>query len=240
MVFKCPGSIGLRQPKPEEIKCPSCGTEVEIWTDEVKVICPDCKSLIRREIDLSCLEWCKYGKECVGQQVYNTYMENKKLTIKEKLIKELEEYFGRDTKRIIHAKNVLNFAEELLKNEKADWQIVIPASILHDIGIKVAEEKYGSSDGHYQEKEGPEIARKILLKYGLKKEDVEEICNIIAHHHCPGEIDSNNFKVLYDADRLVNLKDEVDTKDKDRLKKLIDKIFLTETGKQMAKKIYKI
>ncbi|MCL5674582.1 MAG: HD domain-containing protein [Candidatus Omnitrophica bacterium] len=240
MAFKCPGSTGLRQPKPEEIKCPSCGAEVEMWTDEVKLICPGCKNIIRREMDLACLEWCKYGKECVGEQAYNTYMANKELTIKEKLVKELEEYFGSDTKRIIHAKNVLGFAEELLKNEKADWQIVIPASILHDVGIKAAEEKYGSSAGRYQEKEGPDIAKKILMKAGLKKDDVDEICNIIANHHSPGKIDSDNFRVLYDADWLVNLKEEADIKDKDRLKALINKIFLTQTGKAMAKKIYNV
>jgi len=39
---------------------------------------------------------------------------------------------------------------------------VIPASILHDVGIKAAEEKHGSSAGHFQELEGPEIARKIF------------------------------------------------------------------------------
>ena len=47
-----------------------------------------------------------------------------------------------------------------------------------------------------------------------------------------------NFKVLYDADWLVNLKDEVDTSDKERLKTMIDKVFLTDAGKKLAKKIY--
>ena len=132
----------------------------------------------------------------------------------------------------------MSFAEELLKTEECDWHIVIPASILHDIGIKEAEKKYGSSAGPYQETEGPAIARGILLKMGLKKGDIEEICDIIAHHHSPGEIDSLNFKVLYDADWLVNLKDEVKTKDKDKLRRIIAKIFLTVTGKELAKKMF--
>jgi HD superfamily phosphodiesterase len=165
-------------------------------------------------------------------------MQNKAITTKEKLIKELEEYFGKDTKRINHAQKVMDYAEELLKQEEGDWHIVIPASILHDVGIKAAEKKYGSSAGIYQEKEGPEIARKILLKTGLKKEDIDEICEIIAHHHSPGKINTQNFKVLYDADWLVNLKDEVDTKDNSKLNQIIDKIFLTSTGKELAQKIY--
>lgn len=161
-----------------------------------------------------------------------------KAVIKRRLLKELEEYFGTDTKRIDHAKNVMNFAEELLRHEKADWLIVVPASVLHDVGIKVAEEKYGSSAGRLQEKEGPEIAEKILVRIGFGREDIDEICTIIAHHHSPGKVNTRNFKVLYDADWLVNLKDEVDTTDKAKLRETINKIFLTETGKKLAEKVY--
>lgn len=158
--------------------------------------------------------------------------------IKQKLIQELETYFGSDTKRIEHAKSVLHFTEELLKREKADWHIVIPASILHDVGIKAAEEKYGSSASHYQEKEGPIIAKEILLKLEFKKEDIDEICEIIAHHHTPGKINTQNFKILYDADWLVNLKEKVNIEDKDKLNRVINKVFLTDTGKALAQKLY--
>ena len=236
--FECPGSKTIRQPLPEFIKCPFCSQELEIWTDEIKAVCSKCKKTVMRDQATSCLEWCSYAKECVGDQVYDNFMKNKAVSIKEKLLKELEDYFGKDIKRINHAKKVMGYAEELLRQEKADWYIVIPASILHDVGIKVAEEKYGSSAGHHQEKEGPAIARKILLKIGLSKKNIDEICEIIAHHHSPGKVDTQNFKVLYDADWLVNLKDEVDTKDKEKLGTTIDKVFLTETGKKLAKEIY--
>jgi HD superfamily phosphodiesterase/predicted RNA-binding Zn-ribbon protein involved in translation (DUF1610 family) len=238
MTFQCPGALIFREPRPEIIKCPSCAEEVEIWTDEVKIACPNCKETIMREGGASCLDWCKYAEECVGEQIYNKYMQNKTISIKQQLLKELEEHFGNDKKRINHAKSVLHFAEELLKKEKADWHIVIPASILHDIGIKEGERKYGSSAGHYQEKEGPTLARGILLKIGLKKEDIDEICEIIAHHHTPGKVNTQNFKLLYDADWLVNLKEEVGIKGKARLRKMIDKIFLTKSGKELAEKVY--
>lgn len=237
-IFKCPGAQKFRQPEPEIIKCPSCTQELEIWTDEIQAICPNCKNTIMRQENTSCLDWCRYAKECVGDQLYSKYMQNKAITIKQRLLKELEDYFGKDIKRINHAKNVMHFAEELLKKEKGDWHIAIPASILHDVGIKAAEAKYGSSAGRYQEKEGPEVARKILLKFGLQKKDIDEICQIIAHHHSPGKIDIPNFKLLYDADWLVNLKDEVDTKDKTKLKKIIDKVFLTDTAKLLAERLY--
>ncbi len=238
MAFECPGSERLKHPHPENIICPFCSGEAEIWTDEIETICPNCKRAVTREQKQSCLEWCSYAKECIGEDKYNAYMKNIAVTVKDKLLKELEEFFGNDIKRIEHAKRVLSFSEELLKSERGDWHIVIPASILHDVGIKMAETKYGSAAGHYQEAEGPPIARAILLKTGLKKENIDEICQIIAHHHSPGEINTQNFKVLYDADWLVNLKDEVDTKDKEKLSVMIDKIFLTKTGKKIARRIY--
>ena len=49
-------------------------------------------------------------------------------------------------------------------------------------------------------------------------------------------INTQNFKVLYDADCLVNLKDEYETKDKEKLKTIIEKVFLTQAGKAFAKK----
>lgn len=234
----CPGAKILRQPQPEMTACPYCEEEVEIWSDEIKGTCPKCKKTVMKDVTMGCLDWCKYGEECIGTEIYGKYMQNKAITIKHKLLEELKKYFGDDKKRIDHAEKVLHFAEELLKEEKADLHIVIPVSILHDVGIKVAEEKYRSSAGHYQEKEGPPVAEKILFKIGFNKKDIEEICDIIAHHHSPGKIETENFKVLYDADCLVNIKEIIPQKSKSQLKKIIEKMFLTNTGRKIAKKLY--
>ena len=82
MSFKCPGSQKFSQPQPEYIKCNFCGQEIEIWTDEVKVVCPGCKKTIIRDSGDTCLDWCKYAKECVGEKAYQNYLENKKMTKK--------------------------------------------------------------------------------------------------------------------------------------------------------------
>ena len=234
----CPGAKQFIQPKPEDRKCPSCGVEVEVWTDELKATCPRCKKTIMREGAPACLEWCAYAKQCVGTQVYDEYMEGKAATVRRKLLEALEGHFGEDTKRIAHARRVMEFAEELLKEEQADWHIVIPASILHDFGIKSAEAKYGSSAPGHQEKEGPAIARKILLGLGLKMEHIDEICDIVANHHSPGKIDTRNFAVLCDADQIVNLKHKAERQDRQRVEELIEETFLTAAGKELARKTY--
>lgn len=160
------------------------------------------------------------------------------MDIKEALIKAMEVYFQADTKRINHARRVTSYAEELLQQEGGDYTVVIGAAVLHDIGIHEAERKYSSTSGAYQEKEGPPIARQILTRLGFQSDQIEEICAIIAHHHSPGKINTRNFSVLYDADWLVNLRDEHDIQDKYKLRHIIDRVFLTPSGKALARKIY--
>jgi len=77
MIFKCPGARGFRQPEPENIRCMFCGKEVEIWSDETKVLCPGCKKFILRDQKPSCIEWCSHAKECIGKERYEKYMKKK-------------------------------------------------------------------------------------------------------------------------------------------------------------------
>lgn len=155
-----------------------------------------------------------------------------------KILGAMESYFGTDARRIRHAKDVLKYAKEILKAEKGVYEVIVPAAILHDIGIRECERKYNSTNGQMQEKEGPPIARKILKDLHVDKRAIAEICGIIASHHSPGEIDTANFKIIWDADWLVNLKDEHDIKDKKKLKGIIEKIFLTGAGRGIAEEIY--
>lgn len=210
----CPGSKLLRQPAPETFTCPSCGGEVEIWTDEPKRKCPNCRTPVYRDAGMSCLDWCKRGKECVGDSIYDNYMRNKAVGLKKHLLTKMREHFGDDEKRVEHAQKMLDNAEKLVKSEKGDWHIVIPASILHDVGI----------------------AREILLRLGLKLEDIDEICDIIGHRHSPDERNSDNFRLLSEAARLANFQEEADGKTDEQLRRLIDEIFLTDTGKELALK----
>lgn len=66
----CPGSRTIREPRPEFMKCSNCGAEVEIWTDELKATCPNCRTKVYRAQQVSCIDWCPHAKECVGPEVY--------------------------------------------------------------------------------------------------------------------------------------------------------------------------
>jgi DNA-directed RNA polymerase subunit RPC12/RpoP len=65
----CPGSSQLKNPTPETIKCPKCGVDVEIWTDELKARCPECREMVFKSKAPSCIDWCQYAEQCVGPEL---------------------------------------------------------------------------------------------------------------------------------------------------------------------------
>ena len=155
--------------------------------------------------------------------------------MREILLKKMENYFGRDRKRIKHAYQVLEYAEKILEKEpKADREVVVAAAILHDIGIHAAEKKHGSTAGIFQQIEGPPIAENILQNIGFPEEKIQEVMGIIAHHHTPGKIQTKDFEIVYDADCLVNLIDEIDEEQSVKIADKIEAIFLTKWGKDIA------
>jgi len=130
----CPGAKLLRQPKPELTTCPYCREEVEIWSDEIKATCTKCGRTLMREGNMSCLEWCNYGRECVGDAIYDSYVARKAAGLKKKLLDAVGVLFGAEDERTRHARAVVRIAEEILGREKGDPNIVIPASLLRDVG----------------------------------------------------------------------------------------------------------
>ena len=68
---------------------------------------------------------------------------------------------------------------------------------------------------------------------------IEEVCDIIGHHHHPRAEESTNFKSLYDADLITNLdeKHKKDPMNPEKLEKIIEKSFLTDSGGNLAKKV---
>lgn len=67
---KCPGAANIRTPTIEVKNCPECGEEIEIFSDELKARCAKCGFIVYNDVQ-SCVQWCKYAKECVGEELYN-------------------------------------------------------------------------------------------------------------------------------------------------------------------------
>ncbi|NIS61945.1 MAG: HD domain-containing protein [Proteobacteria bacterium] len=233
--MKCPGQ-DLRYWKPEDIfdfSCPQCGKEIEFFKDDVRRRCKSCGAQVTNpKIDFGCAEWCDYAEQCVGN-LPGELKEKRREFLRSRIALEIRKVFGTDRKCINHAVKVARFAEEILKGEGGDPAVVIAASYLHDIGIHEAERKYNSTVGDYQEREGPPIARGILERLGVDRETIDEVCDLIAHHHSPGNIKTLNFQILWEADSLANF-EEATEKERDQAKEIIERTFRTTTGKRLA------
>lgn len=238
--MKCPGQDS-RYWKPGAIfeeKCPKCGRPVEFFKDDTTRKCGGCgHKFTNPKMDFGCASYCQYAEECIGDLPPELLAQKEDL-LKDRIAIEMKRYFKRDFKRIGHATRVARHAERIGKGEKGNLAVILAAAYLHDIGIHEAEKKYKSTAAKYQEQEGPSIARSIMLKLGAKEGLIEEVCDIIGHHHHPRSEETLNFKVLYDADLITNLEErqKENPGDKDKIAKIIDTSFLTESGREAARK----
>lgn len=230
-MVRCPGQ-DQRFWKPDaifEVECSKCGKAVEFFKDEPQLKCRHCgHTVINPKIDLGCAEWCQYASQCLGVTVRSL------TTIRQKLIDEMKKVFGQDERRIKHALAVLEYAEKIQAVEGGDPLVVKAAAILHDIGIHEAERKHGSSAGRYQQIEGPPIAEEILKRHDVPQETIEHISKIIANHHTARDIDTLEFRIVWDADWLVNIPAEFPDAGREKLQRIVDRTFKTGKGRQIA------
>jgi HD superfamily phosphodiesterase len=189
-------------------------------------------------MDFGCAAYCQYAEQCIGDLPPEVAAQREDF-LKDKVAIEMKRYFKRDFKRIGHTTRVARYAERIGKNEQGNMAVILTSAYLHDIGIPEAERKYNSASPKYQHIEGPPIARSILEKLGAKEPLIQEVCDLIGHHHWPREEETINFKVLYDADLIANLeeKQKESPMEKERLEKIIEKSFLTESGRKEAQKV---
>lgn len=125
---------------------------------------------------------------------------------KAKITRLLIGYFEDDNRRIEHAFAVLKEAELLqIKSDTAyDDEIVIAAALLHDIGIKISEEKLGYNNGKTQEEFGPPAAEELLKSIDFPLAKIATVKDIISNHHSPSKYDYPELELLKKADRIVN------------------------------------
>ena len=85
MIFS--GCQGKPQVQIFEKTCPNCGAEIEIFSVDTEAVCENCGFKIYNDT-LSCVQWCKYAKLCVGEE---RYRQLKKIAEEQKLRKEAQQ-----------------------------------------------------------------------------------------------------------------------------------------------------
>ncbi|MBU0729738.1 MAG: HD domain-containing protein [Proteobacteria bacterium] len=223
-----------------EGKCTKCNEIVEFFKDDNSRKCKNCGTkVLNPRIDFGCATYCPYAEQCLGS-LPPELLAMKKDLLKDRVAIEMKRYFDGDFKRIGHATRVARHAGAINKIEQGNTAVILNAAYLHDIGIKEAEHKFNSASPRYQHQEGPPVAREILAKLGADQEVIDEVCDIIGHHHHPRENETLNFKVLYDADLIANLEDKHKESPitGERCQEIINKSFLTGGGKQVAQEVF--
>jgi len=143
----------------------------------------------------------------------------------------MAEWFAGDPKRSQHLMKVYAYSILIGRQENlpADQlRTLAAAALVHDIGIKPAEEKFGSCDGKLQEQEGPDPARTLLKEVGFDPLTTARVAYLVAHHHTYSDIDDLDLQILIEADFLVNLYE--DSASPEAIAKARTKIFKTHTG----------
>lgn len=140
-----------------------------------------------------------------------------------------------------HSLRVQRYAEEILEAEGGDPLVVRAAALLHDVGIPRAREVHGSSAGKYQEIEGPPIAERILAELDVPAETIDLVAGIVANHHSatdPDVTSHGEFRIVWDADWLVNFPGSHRGATRDRIEKDIATTFRTEAGRKIAHRLF--
>jgi len=239
--MKCPGQDTQywKADAIYEVPCPKCGKPVEFFKDEPTRKCRNCgNKVVNPKLDFGCAAYCPFAEQCLGELPPELLAEREDL-LKDRVGIEMRHYFKGDFKRPSHATRVAKYAEKLTTEERGNPAVAISAAYLHDIGIKEAERKHKSTDAKYREEEGPPIARNILNKLNAKDEMIEEVCDIIGHHHDPNSEETINFRIVYDADQIVNMEENYkeSSMGNDRLSEIIGKTLLTESGRKLAESL---
>ena len=63
-----------RTPTIIEKICPQCGELIEMFSIDTEMACEKC-GFVAYNDTLNCVQWCKYAKECVGEEMYEAMMQ---------------------------------------------------------------------------------------------------------------------------------------------------------------------
>lgn len=144
-----------------------------------------------------------------------------------------------DPLRIQHFTKVHSYAKLIAQTEGMDPEeefILEAAAYVHDIGIRVAEHKYGYQNGKLQEQEGPPTARKLMEPLGFTEDEIKRVEFLVGHHHTYTNINALDYQILVEADFLVNLFE--DNEKKETALAVRKNIFRTKTGIRILNEMF--
>ncbi len=155
------------------------------------------------------------------------------------LAKGMISYEKGEPKRVQHFLKVHAYAKLIGESEHVEertQEIIEAAALVHDIGIQQALKKYGSSNGIYQQKEGPAVAESMLRRFGFDEELIRRVSFLVGHHHTYTGIDGIDYQILVEADFLVNIDEE--EMNLPQILSIRENVFRTRTGIEILNDLF--
>ena len=111
------------------------------------------------------------------------------------ILKKMIDYSDGNRHDINHLLKVWGYAKTIGELEGLDektQRILEVAAILHDIACPICREKYGNTNGKYQEQEGIPLAQDFLKDTGLPVDEIDRIVYLVGHHHTLTDIEGQD------------------------------------------------
>lgn len=142
---------------------------------------------------------------------------------------------------IDHFVRVWNYAKTIAELEGIDPEtqyILEAAAITHDIACPLCREKYGNTNGKYQEEEGAPLVKAFLSDSDMSKAQIDRVAFLVGHHHTFKEIDGLDWQILIEADYIANATENGYSEE--NIRNFMQRIMKTESGIRLARAIFRL
>lgn len=112
------------------------------------------------------------------------------------------------------------------------------AAVVHDIACPLCREKYGSTNGKHQETEGAPMVRDFLRDTGMTEAQIDRVAFLVGHHHTFTDVRGKDYQILLEADYIANASEN--GYERRSVENFIHKIMRTESGKALAKAVFRV
>ena len=120
-----------------------------------------------------------------------------------------------------------------LEGQDPETQYILEvAAITHDIACPLCREKYGSTNGKYQEQEGAVLVCSFLAGTGMTEVQIARVAYLVGHHHTLRDIHGADYQILIEADYIANASEN--GYDRQSIVHFLNTIMKTASGRQLA------
>jgi len=120
--------------------------------------------------------------------------------------------------------------------DKETQYILEVAAIVHDIACPLCREKYGNTNGKYQEEEGSRMVKVFLADTDMTNEQIDRVSYLVGHHHTIQNIEGVDYQILIEADYIANASENGYTDE--NIRNFMENVSKTKAGKQLMKEIF--